>query len=320
MKIHGLSPATLTPFNEAFEIDYAALTEHIQRTSNATGLYGITVNGHAGEVLTLSSDERQKVIATARTALPAPLKLIAGIESHATDGLVREGLRAREAGADLLLVIPPFDIRTWRHLSHDADSVYKVFERLDREVGLPMIVFSYPEASGSAYSMEALQRIVTLEHVVAIKCSAGTPSKYAELYDALHDKTTLLVAVDTPSMLGMLMHHAPGALVGIAVVGTQQWSDLVHHATAGDANKAKQIHNTFAVPLMRSIFEYHTHRTPTCPFGATKEALVQLGQFPSSVVRAPGVRVNNAKRAEIRAALIEAGLLSANAAPLNLSV
>ena len=86
MKIHGLSPATLTPFNEAFEIDYAALTEHIQRTSNATGLYGITVNGHAGEVLTLSSGERQQVIATARKALPTPLKLIAGIESHATTG------------------------------------------------------------------------------------------------------------------------------------------------------------------------------------------------------------------------------------------
>ena len=249
------------------------------------------------------------MIATARAALPSSLKLIAGVESHATDGLVREGLRAKEAGADLLLVIPPFDIRTWRHLSHDSDSVYRVFERLDREVGLPMIVFSYPEASGSAYSMDALRRIVSLDHVVAIKCSAGTPAKYAELHDALHDKTTLLVAVDTPSMLGMLMHHAPGALVGIAVVGTQRWSDLVHHATVGDANIAKQIHNNFAVPLMRSIFEYHTHRTPTCPFGATKEALLQLGQFPSSVVRAPGVRVDDAKRAEIRAGLIAAGLL-----------
>jgi 4-hydroxy-tetrahydrodipicolinate synthase len=318
MKIHGLTPATLTPFREDFSIDFAGLTNHIQHTAAATGLFGITVNGHAGEVLTLSSDERQQVIAAARAALPTPLKLIAGIESHATDGLVREGLRAKEAGADLLLVVPPFDIRTWRHLSHDADSVYKVFERLDREVGLPMIVFSYPDASGSAYSLEALRRVVTLKNVVAIKCSAGTPAKYAEMHDALHHLTTLLVAVDTPSMLGMLMHHAPGALVGIAVVGTQQWSDLVHHATMGDANQAKRIHNRFAVPLMRAIFEYHTHRTPTCPFGATKEALLQLGLFPSSVVRAPGVRVNAAKRLEIRAALIEAGLLSADAPPLNL--
>ncbi|NBW44840.1 MAG: dihydrodipicolinate synthase family protein, partial [Betaproteobacteria bacterium] len=45
MKIHGLSPATLTPFTEAFEIDYGALTAHIQHTSDATGLFGITVNG-----------------------------------------------------------------------------------------------------------------------------------------------------------------------------------------------------------------------------------------------------------------------------------
>jgi 4-hydroxy-tetrahydrodipicolinate synthase len=309
MDIRGLIPATLTPFTADNHVDLRALAEHVRRVASATGLFGITVNGHAGEVLTLSAEERQDVIAAARAAAPRALKLIAGIEGHAIDGLVREGLRAKDAGADMLLVVPPFDVRVWRHLSHDPDSVFAVFQRLDREVGLPMIVFEYPDVSGCAYPVQALERIVALDHVVAIKTSAGSPAKYAELHDALHDKTALLVAADSPSLLGMLMHHAPGALIGISVVGTQQWSDLVYHATTGDARKAKAIHNAFAVPLMRAIFEYHVHRTPTCPFGATKEALVQLGEFPSSFVRAPGVNVNDAKRTEIRAALVEAGLL-----------
>ena len=99
------------------------------------------------------------------------------------------------------------------------------------------------------------------------------------------------------------------SLIGISVVGTQHWSDLVHEATEGDARRAKQLHNEFAVPLMRAIFEYHMHWTPTCPFGATKEALVQLGEFPSSFVRAPGVQVSAAKKAEIAASLRQVGLL-----------
>jgi 4-hydroxy-tetrahydrodipicolinate synthase len=311
MNIRGLIPATLTPFDADGRVDRPALISHVKQICEATGLFGIAVNGHAGEVLALDSDERQQAVAAAREAMPKSLKLIAGIESHSIDGLVREGLRAREAGAEMLLVIPPFDIRVYRHLSHDAQAAFSVFERLDREVGLPMIVFQYPEAAGCAYSIEALKRIADLSTVVGIKASAGSTAKYAEMHDALHHRLALLPAADSPSLLGMLLHDAPGALIGISVVGTQQWSDLVREATEGSAQRAKEIHNSFAVPLMRGIFEYHMHWTHTCPFGATKEALLQLGQFSSSWVRPPGVNVTEVRRNEIRLCLQQAGLLAA---------
>ncbi|MGE3923618.1 MAG: dihydrodipicolinate synthase family protein [Lautropia sp.] len=314
MDIRGLIPATLTPFDHDGRVDHAALAAHVRTVSAATGLFGVAANGHAGEVLALTSDERQAVLATVRAALPKPLRLIAGIESHSPDGLVREGRAAKEAGADLLLVIPPFDIRIFRHWSRHVPTAFSVFQQLEREVGLPMIVFQYPEAAGCAYSLDALSKIADLPSVVGIKASAGSPTKYAELHDRLHDRLALLAAADSPSLLGMLLHDAPGALIGISVVGTQQWSDLVFEATRGSADRAKDLHNRFAVPLMRAIFEYHLHWTPTCPFGATKEALVQLGEFSSSWVRPPGVNVDASKKAEIRRALLQVGLMPASAA------
>ena len=48
-----------------------------------------------------------------------------------------------------------------------------MFERLDREVGLPMIVFQYPEAAGCAYSIEALSRIDTGPYVIVEEQVAG---------------------------------------------------------------------------------------------------------------------------------------------------
>jgi 4-hydroxy-tetrahydrodipicolinate synthase len=311
MSIQGLIPAALTPFRADGSVDHDALATHIARVSSATRLYGVAVNGHAGEVLALEHAERQAVVATARAALPKHLKLVAGIESHSVEGLVRQGLAAREAGADLLLVVPPFDIRVYRHLAHETETVFNVFQQLDRRVGMPMIVFQYPEPSGCSYSLDALERIATLDHVVAIKASSGSPAKYAELHDRMGHKLALLPAADSPSLLGMLLHGAPGSLIGIGVVGTQQWSDLVYEATQGNAQRAKEIHNQFAVPLMRGIFEYHMHWTATCPFGATKEALVQLGQFPSSWVRPPGVQVTPVRQAQIGQALRQAGLLAA---------
>jgi 4-hydroxy-tetrahydrodipicolinate synthase len=310
MKITGLIPATLTPFDAAGQVDHSALAKHVREVSKATGLFGLAVNGHAGEVLALTSGERQAVIATSRKVIPENLKLIVGIESHSPDGLVREALAAQEAGADMLLVVPPFDIRVYRHLSLDTKSVFAVFEKLDREVGLPMIVFQYPDVTGCAYSLETLSKLADLSTIVGIKASAGSPAKYAEMHDVLAHRLALLPAADSPSLLGMLLHDAPGALIGISVVGVQQWSDLVREATTGSAQKAKEIHNNFAVPLMRAIFEFHLHWTPTCPFGATKEALVQLGQFSSSWVRPPGVNVNQQKKDDIRLALQKSGMLA----------
>ena len=45
----------------------------------------------------------------------------------------------------------------------------------------------------------------------------------------------------------------------------------------------------------------------------TKEALAMLGWIPNAVVRPPLLPVDDADRARIRAALVEAGLLQAHA-------
>lgn len=314
MEIRGLIPATITPFNTDGSVDYRNLSEHLARVASATGLYGICVNGHAGEVLTLTSEERKNVVATARKVLPGNLRLIAGIASHSLEDLVQQGLNARQAGADMLLVFPLFDVRPYRHLARNPEVVFSVFQRLDREVGLPISVFQYPETAGCPYSLEALIRIADLPNVVAIKAATGSPTQYAEIHDALHDRLSVLAACDAPSLLGMLLNDAPGALLGISVVGTQHWSDLVREATSGSAQKAKEIHNSFALPLMDALYEYQLHRTPIAPPSANKEALVQLGELNSSWVRPPAVNVDKAKQEAIRFALAKAGLLLSRAA------
>src|SRR5512132_3273 len=106
MDIRGLIPATVTPFNGDGAVDYKSLSDHVARVGSATGLYGVCVNGHAGEVLALTSEERKNVVAAARKALPRQLKVIAGIASHSLADLVQQGLNAKHAGADMLLVFP----------------------------------------------------------------------------------------------------------------------------------------------------------------------------------------------------------------------
>lgn len=309
MDIRGLIPATVTPFDKDGSVHYDDLSRHLSTVSAASGLYGICVNGHAGEILALTSEERMKIVALARKVLPSSQKVVAGIASHSLAGLVEEGLNAKRAGADMLLVFPLFDVRPYRHLAHNPDAVFSVFERLDREVGIPMSVFQYPETTGITYSIEALRRIAELPNVVAMKAATGSPTKYAEVHAALHDKISVLVACDAPSLLGMLLHDAPGALLGISAIGTQHWSDLIREATTGSAQIAREIHNEFALPLMDTLYENQLHRTPIAPPSSNKEALVQLGQISSSWVRPPAICVDQAKKDAVTRTLKAVGLL-----------
>ncbi len=310
-EIRGLISAVVTPFKADGSIDYKSFANHVERVASTKGIYGIAVSGHAGEVLTLSSEERIEIVATAKKVMPKGVKLVAGIASGSMAGLVHEGNIAKNAGAEMLLVLPLFDVRPYRHLCHQPEAVYSVFERMDRDVDLPMIVFQYPEATGCAYSLASLQRIASLRNVVGIKAATVTATKYAEINDALGDQLAVLAACDAPSLLGMLLHNAPGALLGISVVGTQQWVDLVREATTGDARKAKDIHNNFAVPLMDAVYEYQLQRTPFSTCSANKEALVQLGEIASSWVRPPALSVDQARKDTIRQGLQKAGLLMA---------
>lgn len=317
MKITGLIPATVTPFKADGSIDVNNLEQHFDLVTRGGDLFGIAVNGHAGEVLTLSSDERAEVVAIARNAIPKGQKLIAGIEGHTAEALVHDGLRAKQEGADMLLVLPPFDVRPHRHLSQQPEVAHSLFQTLSDKVDLPIIIFQYPEASGCAYTVEVFKRLCDISNVVGIKAGTGSVTKFAEIYDAVHDRLAVLAASDAPPLLGMLMHGAPGSLIGISVVGTASWSELVREATAGSVQKAKELFNSFAIPLMDALFEYQTHRTPISIFASTKEALVQLGELRSSWVRPPAMNVDQAKKEEIRSALSLAGLLNLKAAASN---
>ncbi len=313
MNIRGLIPATVTPFREDGSIDYEDLERHVATVASAEGVFGIAVNGHAGEILALSAEERAKIVSVARKALPSRIKLIAGIEAHDPAMLVQDGVAAREAGAEGLLVLPPFDIRPYRKLAQDPDSVFAVFSKLDREVGLPMIVFQYPDSSGCAYSTAALVRIAELRNVVGVKVSTPEVSRYVEIYEALKGRVAVLPASDAPPLLGILLHGADGALIGISVVGTSHWSELVQEATEGDAQRAKEIFHRVCIPLMAALFENQQPKTLVNPFAATKEALTQLGQLRCAQVRPPLVKPDGARKAAIRQALVDGGLLKTSA-------
>jgi 4-hydroxy-tetrahydrodipicolinate synthase len=308
--LRGLYPATITPFNRDSTVDYVSLRRHLAETAQTPGVKGLVVNAGLGEILQLTDDEKVRIVALAREVLKPDQILVCGCEGRGPVAAVRDGLLAKKAGADALLVLPPFDVRPYRRLARDPAAVHAFFERMDREVDLPMVVFQYPDHSGVSYSLEALVRIADLKNVVAIKAATPVMNRYVEIWDTLHEKLSILPAVDSPPLLGMLLHGAHGALIGISVIGTAKWAELVEAAMSGDAAKAARIHREFCIPIMDGAFENQEPTSSTSEVASVKEALRQLGVIATSLVREPAVNVTDAHCKHIHHSLVAAGLLA----------
>ena len=308
LELRGLYPATVTPFNEDFSVDLDSLDSHLTKTASAPGVAGLAVNGGIGEIFSLTSAERTEVVRRAVAAIDSSQIVIAGIEARQVSDAVRDGVNAKEAGADCLLVLPPFDIRAYRRLSQHAPSVTAYFRTLEREVGLPMIVFQYPESTGCSYPLDVLVELAKLDAVVGVKVATPSVTRYASVWETLQDDVAVLAASDAPPLLGMLLHGSHGALIGIGAIEASVWSRLVGAALNGEAEKAREIFNSVCVPLMSSVYENQEPTELGSEAAAVKEALVHLGHIASARVRKPLLPISEGRKSRIAESLISTGL------------
>lgn len=308
MKLTGLIPATVTPFDDEGQIDEKDLYRHVKHVAEVEGVTAIAVNGHAGEILALNSDERAQAVKIAKKAMPSGKKLIAGIDGRSIPELVAEGKKAADNGADGLLVLPPFDVRPYKRLAQHGPTVHKLFQALSDQVDLPMVIFLYPEKDGCTYPDTVLESLTDIKNVVAVKAGAGNVTRYSGVWNTLHDKISVLAANDSPELLGMLLTGAHGSLIGISVVATEKWSQLVSLSISGKAEEARGIFNKYCLPLAKSVFENQNPVTNISPFAATKEALYQMGEISSPAVRFPSIPPDEARKQEIARVLSSLGL------------
>lgn len=308
--LRGLLPATVTPFSDSLAVDYVALESHLREMAATDGVTGIVLNSGLGEILQLTADECDDIIRLGCRVRRSDQLVIAGVDGRSAADYVAAGQRARAAGADALLVLPPFDKRPYRRLAAHIPTVYDFFAELDRAIDLPMVIFQYPPNSGCAYPVDVLRAIAELKNVVAVKVATmGDMKAYAEVWDALKDRLSVLAGVDSPPLIDMLRHGSHGALIGIGAILPQVWANLLRHVAAGDRAAADALYDKVCKPLMASVFENQQPKRLVAESAASKEALVQLGRIPSARVRPPAMDADEATRSVIRASLLAAGLV-----------
>jgi 4-hydroxy-tetrahydrodipicolinate synthase len=298
----GIYAATLTPFLKNGLIDEERLAEHFLSVTSEPGIAGVLCNGHAGENFLLTRKERRRVTEIAAEAIGETHIIVSGVLCEASIEAAQHAEDAMDAGADALLVFPPF---SWA-LSQDADMAVTHHRAIASATGAPMMLYQAGVTSQLAYRPEVLSKLVEISGVVGIKEGSWESNAYdrnRRLVKTIAPHVDVMASGDE-HLLSCFAIGSDGSLVSLAAIMPAEIVALDRAVQDGDLEKARALHERIQ-PLANAIYG-------TQPSGwATprlKACMVLLGHWPNGSPRAPITDLPPSEISRLRLALVNAGM------------
>ena len=166
LKLQGVLPALVTPFDPTGALDLAALGRHMTDL-RAAGVAGWVPCGSSGEYSLMSDDERDSVLKfVANFARPGEV-LIAGTNAPSTAGVIANTLRAKALGYHAVLLAVPF------YTKPTQAEIIRHFNAVTDATGMDVVLYSYPGKDGVEIEYEALDSLADNPRIIGIKESSG---------------------------------------------------------------------------------------------------------------------------------------------------
>lgn len=302
VELRGSLPASLCPFRPDYSIDEEAFARHVRWLVQASRGGGVVCNGHAGEVASLSREERRRVVEIAAREAEGKAPVIAGVYSDYTPSAIEFARDAEEAGADALLLFPPpvFGGGGNRTLEMPMEFITAVAGAVD----IGVVVFQYPIA-GLGYTTDTLLRLIEIPNVIGVKEGSDHLPTYERNLRAIKEQRPEVAVLTTNNtmLFASTALGADGILSGSGSVVADLHYQMFEAIRQGDLHGAQRI-NDRIWPLTQVFYceplvNMHNRM---------KVALEHLGRQPEAVVRPPLQSLGNDERKRIVASVRAAGL------------
>jgi dihydrodipicolinate synthase/N-acetylneuraminate lyase len=290
--LHGILAAVPTPFtDDAAAIDETALRALADRLVTA-GLHGIVATGSTGEFTTLSPAEYRQAITAWVAAIDRRIPVVAGVGALATGEAVALARHAEDAGADAIMLVPPF----YGGLAPDALTAFVT--AVAGSIAIPVVYYNIPAATGTQLSATQLAGLGDIPGVDYLKDTSGDAVAQAELLQVHADRITVFNGWDTLTFFALAC-GARGAVWGAASIvpelAVQLWDTV---AVKGDlAAGREQWRHLWAISDFLESVDY--------PAGI-KAGLALVGH-PVGPTRAPILPLPAAQVERLRQILTAAG-------------
>ena len=238
----GVFTAITTPFDKSLAVDHKFLAEHASWLASS-GCTGIVALGSLGEAATLQFDEKVAIVATLRKALPKDVPVVAGIAGLSTAECVSLAQKSRDAGADGLMVLPPYVYKgDWRETEAHFSAVITATK-------LSCMLYNNPIAYGTDVTADQIAHLGRHPNLHAVKESSGDVRRVTAVRERLDDRLQLFAGMDD-MILESIPMGAQGWIAGLVNAFPVESVRVLEAGLAGRWPEARRIYEWF-LPLLR---------------------------------------------------------------------
>jgi 4-hydroxy-tetrahydrodipicolinate synthase len=240
----GVFPVIVTPFDENGDVDFRALTAHVERITDA-GVQGIITLGTTGEIATQTTDEQREVIETVVDASSVPV--IAGSGTNSTRESVERTETAEEAGADGALVVSPY----YNQPNHDG--ILAHYKKVADAVDIPIIPYNVPHRTGRDLEPDEVVEIAKHPNVPGMKDSLGDMNRLTDLVVETGDQEFDVMTGYDSLFYPLLEAGGTGVVSITGNLYPEVIVELYEATTSGETERAREIHQAIK-PLQDALF------------------------------------------------------------------
>ena len=229
----GSIVAIVTPFING-AVDEEKLRELVEfQIGNGTD--AIVPCGTTGEASTLDYDEHMDVIRIVIDQVGKRVPVIAGTGSNATAEAIELSQKAKDLGADGVLLVTPY------YNKPTQEGLVRHYSAIAAAVAIPQILYNVPGRTGVNMLPETVARIAVHKNVVAIKEATGSLQQASEIIALCGDSIDVFSGDDFITF-PMMACGAKGIISVLANIMPKAVGDLTDAFFADDLEKARQLH------------------------------------------------------------------------------
>jgi len=287
----GSFVALLTPMKTG-AVDEAAFQSFVDWQINQ-GTNGLVPCGTTGESPTLSHTEHKRVTELCIEVTAGRVPVMAGAGSNSTAEAVDLAKHAEGAGASSVLVVSPY------YNKPTQDGLYAHFKAVNDAVGIPIYVYNIPGRSVVNVDLDTMARLAELPNIAGVKDATSDLALPIVTKRAIGADFCQLSGEDATA-IPFLAAGGHGCISVTANIAPALCAAQHAAWNAGDM--------VGALAIQDQLIAVHTAMFCESSPGPVKYAAELLG-LCGSEMRLPMVEISAASKAQVEAALKEAGLL-----------
>jgi len=272
LTVGGTHVLLVTPFLPNHTRDRDSLVSLIDHVIDA-GADGVIALGTTGEFFTLTTAERVEVMTDVLEIVAGRVAVTIGTGSDSTAEAVSLAQHAQQAGADCVMVLPPFYFAT------SAAAQLAHFRTVARAVDISVMI--YDGADGITVDAPIVAALADeLDNIHYVKMALPAPRRVTELRQLAPSVTVF--AGDDVTLVNALRNGAAGSAIATGNFMAREVIALHSAASAGNWDKATQL---FAEGLLQGVAA--TANPKTQFIARIKAVLAAQGVIEHPTVRPP---------------------------------